>query len=66
MTFLQGPKGCIARKFAETELKVLLCCLVSHFSFGVDERTEYAMGWKIWRVALRPKWGVKLKVGLIE
>lgn len=37
MTFSQGPKSCIARKFAETELKVLLGCLVGRFTFGVDE-----------------------------
>lgn len=66
LTFSQGPKGCIARKFAETELKVLLCCLVSRFDFGIDEAAENAADWKTWRVALRPRWGVKLKVGLIE
>lgn len=65
-TFLQGPKGCIARKFAETELKVLLCCLVSRYDFGTDETVENALDWKTWRVALRPRWGVTLKVGLIE
>jgi cytochrome P450 len=27
MTFLQGPRGCVGRKFAETEMKVLLACL---------------------------------------
>ena len=66
MTFSQGPKGCIARKFAETEVKVLLCCLVSRFNFGTDEMTANAARWKTWRVVLKPRWGVKLKVSLIE
>ncbi|KAH6879490.1 cytochrome P450 78A3 [Thelonectria olida] len=32
-TFLQGPRGCIGRKFAETEMKILLCSLLSIFDF---------------------------------
>ena len=66
MTFMQGPKGCIARKFAETEFKILLCCLVGRFNFGIDEMTVNPARWKMWRVVLRPMWGVKLKVSLIE
>lgn len=33
MTFLQGTRGCIGRKFAETEMKVIMCCLLSLFEF---------------------------------
>ncbi|KAI4225137.1 MAG: hypothetical protein L6R40_008387 [Gallowayella cf. fulva] len=65
MTFSQGPKGCIGRKFAETELKILLCCLVARFDFGVDEMMGKAADRKMWRLVHRPKWGVKLKVALI-
>ena len=36
MTFLAGPRGCIGRKFAEIEMKTLLCCLLSKFSFEMD------------------------------
>lgn len=66
MTFLHGTKGCIGRKFAEMELKIMLCCLVAQFSFGIDERMEKAANRKMWRVVQRPKWGVRLKVALIE
>lgn len=57
MTFMQDPKGCIARNFATTELKVVLCCLISRFTFWTDERTEDAAEWKMWRVVLRPRLG---------
>ena len=33
MTFLHGPRGCIGKKFAETEMKTLLCCLLSVRTF---------------------------------
>ncbi|KAL8710124.1 MAG: hypothetical protein Q9220_005207 [cf. Caloplaca sp. 1 TL-2023] len=62
LTFSQGPKGCIARKFAETEIKVLLCCLLSGFSFGLDERIGDPGEGKIWKVVLRPKDGVRMDV----
>lgn len=62
MTFQQGPRGCIGRKFAETEMKTLLCCLLSMYRFeraeGVDDPEE----WKMWRIVLRPRYGVTLKV----
>ncbi|KAL8948114.1 MAG: hypothetical protein Q9222_005673 [Ikaeria aurantiellina] len=65
LTFSQGPKGCIARKFAETEIKVLLCCLISAFSFGLDEETGDPSEGKIWKVVLRPKDGVRMNVETI-
>lgn len=65
MTFLQGPRGCIGRKFAETEMKVLLCALLSIYEFERDESTPDPEAWKMWRLVLRPKHGVTLKTKLI-
>ncbi|KAK4188523.1 putative cytochrome P450 E-class, group I [Podospora australis] len=65
MTFLQGPRGCIGRKFAETEMKVLLCCLLSLYDFARDYRTPDPEEWKMWRLVLRPKDGVTVKATLL-
>ncbi|KAF4122934.1 Cytochrome P450 [Geosmithia morbida] len=65
MTFLQGPRGCIGRKFAETEMKVILCCLLSMFEFKRDETFDDPEKWKMWRLVLRPKDGVRLSVTTI-
>ena len=62
MTFLQGPRGCVGRKFAETEMKVLLCCLMSLFRFERDLEVEDPEDLKMWRLVLRPRDGVSLKV----
>ena len=62
MTFLQGPRGCIGRKFAETEMKLLLCCLLSMYSFDIDPTVVDPEDWKMWRLVLRPRDGVTLKV----
>ena len=61
MTFLHGPRGCIGRKFAETEMKLLLCCLVSLFAFERGEGPDPEM-WKMWRLVLRPRDGILLRV----
>lgn len=45
MTFLQGPRGCVGRKFAETEMKVLLCSLLSIFEFERDYQTPDPERW---------------------
>jgi cytochrome P450 len=58
MTFLQGPRGCLGRKFAEVEMKVLLCVLVSRWEFARDFSTADPEDWKMWRLVLRPKEGV--------
>ena len=63
-TFLEGPRGCIGRKFAETEMKVLLCCLLSKFRFERDERWPDQEGRKSWRIVLRPRDGIRVKVKL--
>jgi cytochrome P450 len=62
MTFLQGPRGCIGRKFAETEMKVLLCCLLSMYKFERDTSVDDPENWKMWRLVLRPRDGVQVKV----
>ncbi|KAB8292516.1 hypothetical protein EYC80_008226 [Monilinia laxa] len=62
MTFLQGPRGCIGRKFAETEMKVLLCCLLSMYKFERDESVQNPEELKMWRLVLRPRDGVQVKV----
>ena len=62
MTFLQGPRGCVGRKFAETEMKILLCCLLSLYTFERDLSVEDPESLKMWRLVLRPRDGVSLKV----
>lgn len=62
LAFLQGPRGCIGKKFAETEMKVLLCCLLSAYRFEMDNTVDDPEIWKMWRVVLRPKDGIRLKV----
>ena len=65
MTFLQGPRGCIGKKFAETEMKILLCTMLSMFEFARDMDTPNPEDWKMWRLVLRPKDGVTVKVTAI-
>ena len=62
MTFLQGPRGCIGRKFAETEMKSLVICLLSMYRFQRDESVVDPEDWKMWRLVLRPRDGVQCKV----
>lgn len=62
MTFLQGPRGCIGRKFAETEMKIILCVLLSQYRFARDESVQDPEELKMWRLVLRPRDGVQLKV----
>ncbi|PMD45807.1 cytochrome P450 [Hyaloscypha variabilis F] len=62
MTFLQGPRGCVGRKFAETEMKVILCCLLSLYTFERDLSVQDPESLKMWRLVLRPRDGVSLKV----
>lgn len=65
MTFLQGPRGCVGKKFAETEMKILLCCLLSMYTFERDFSTPDPEDWKMWRLVLRPKDGVTVRVTAI-
>jgi cytochrome P450 len=66
MTFLHGPRGCIGRKFAEVEMKTLLCSLLSMFKFERDLSVEDPENLKMWRLVLRPRDGISLKVTLLE
>ena len=65
MTFLQGPRGCIGRKFAETEMKCLVICLLSMYRFEPDTTVDNPELWKMWRLVLRPKDGISCKVSLL-
>ena len=65
MTFLQGPRGCIGRKFAETEMKTLLCSLLSMYVFEPDESFDDPEKWKMWRLVLRPRDGINLRISLL-
>jgi cytochrome P450 len=65
MTFLQGPRGCIGRKFAETEMKMILCAMLSMYEFKRDETFPNPEEWKMWRLVMRPKHGVSLNVTAI-
>ncbi|KAL2154286.1 hypothetical protein VTH82DRAFT_2962 [Thermothelomyces myriococcoides] len=58
MTFLQGPRSCLGRKFAEVEMKVLLCVLLSRWEFSRDRTAEDPEDWKMWRLVLRPRNGI--------
>lgn len=66
MTFLHGPRSCIGRKFAETEMKVLLCCLLSAFRFEQITEFEDQELHKHWLLVLRPRDGINLKVTLVQ
>jgi cytochrome P450 len=66
MTFLQGPRGCIGRKFAETEMKCLVVSLLSMYRFERDEGVPDPEAWKMWRLVLRPRDGVSCRVSLLE
>lgn len=61
MTFLQGPRGCLGRKFAEVEMKVLLIVLLSTFEFERDWSVSDPEEWKMWRLVLRPKYGITVR-----
>lgn len=65
-TFLEGPRGCIGRKFAETEMKVFCAVLVSRFKFELDGTFPDPEKEKFWRLVLRPKNGIRLKMSLVE
>jgi cytochrome P450 len=66
MSFLQGPRGCIGRKFAEAEMKIILCALMSAFEFRRDPETPDPEVGKMWRLVLRPANGIRVHVSLLE
>jgi len=63
MTFQHGTRACIGRKFAETEMKVLLAVLVGSFEF------TKVPGWKVEKyslITMRAKNGVYLHISRAE
>lgn len=63
MTFLQGPRSCIGRRFAETEMKVLLANLIQNFKF--DEVVKGRVVRKESMITTRPKGGMRLKLSAL-
>ena len=49
LSYWLGPRGCIGRKFAETEVKVLLICMLSKFRFQQDDKVENLEKEKVWK-----------------
>jgi cytochrome P450 len=63
MTFSHGPRSCIGRLFAETEMKVLLLVLIQRLSYA-----EVVKGKHIERqtvITTRPKGGMFLRISAI-
>ena len=44
LTFLQGPRSCIAQGFARAEFACLLAALVGRFELGLEEGKELLPG----------------------
>ncbi|RYC82727.1 hypothetical protein BFJ63_vAg14393 [Fusarium oxysporum f. sp. narcissi] len=62
LTFYHGSRACIGRGFLEMEMKALLCVLISRYDFTGDPASADPETSKVWRVALRPKDGIMLRV----
>jgi cytochrome P450 len=63
LTFLQGPRSCIGRRFAETEMKVLLVALIQKFRFD-----EVVKGRHVERkvvITTKPKNGLYLRISAV-
>lgn len=60
-----GPRGCIGRKFAEVEMKTILCSLLSKFEFKPDLTVQDPEELKMWRLVLRPRDGISLEVSAL-
>jgi len=63
LTFLQGPRSCIGRKFAEVEMKVLLVALIQRIQF--DEVVKGRIVEKTSVITTRPKGGMWLKLSAV-
>lgn len=63
LTFLQGPRSCIGRRFAEIEMKVLLIALIQRFRF--DEIVKGRPVEKNILITTRPKNGMHLKISAL-
>ncbi|KAH9910993.1 cytochrome P450 [Epithele typhae] len=60
-TFAAGPRSCIGFKFSQLEMKIVLCMLLSSFSFDI---TEQPVSWNTSAV-LYPSMGDSLKPELL-
>lgn len=60
MPFIFGPRMCIGNHFAMMEMQLLLPVLVQHFNFELVAEQKIALEPL---VTLRPKFGMKMKVG---
>lgn len=60
LTFLHGPRSCIGRSFALTEMKCLLALLVARFRFEMADPNEKVEVGGF--VTIKPQNGLKLKI----
>lgn len=60
LTFLQGPRSCIGRRFAEVEMKALLIALVQRLKFDEVVKGRHVEKQAI--ITTRPKGGMWLKL----
>ena len=62
LTFFQGPRSCIAQKFAEIETKVLLIELIKAFRFDIVDNRHVE---KEAAITTRPKHGMHLRISTV-
>lgn len=65
MTFGQGPRSCIGRRFTETEMKILLVKLVQRFRFDEVVKGRHIERYTARAVVTRPKGGMFLKISVV-
>ncbi|KAK9476516.1 cytochrome P450 [Lipomyces japonicus] len=63
LTFIQGPRSCIGRRFSELEFKAILIALIGNFKYEPkpDFKVEFGN-----RITYRPKNGVPLLVSRLS
>ncbi|RAQ41604.1 cytochrome P450 [Aspergillus flavus] len=66
LPFSHGPRGCIGRKFADTEVKTILCCLLSKFQFSPDPAVQDPEELKRYRIVQKSQYGIRLKVSKLD
>ena len=64
LTFLQGPRSCIGRRFSETEFKAILVPLIQNLRF--DEVVKGQVVEKQAIITTRPKGGMHLKISAVD
>lgn len=58
-----GSRICLGQNFAMTEIKVILCLLLSKFSFSVSPNYHHC---PVYNMLLMPKYGMKLLVSKVH